>query len=46
MPCQLLGEVHLQFYASYDSNRMEEQKQHHPGESIVPKPYDVKVGDS
>jgi len=46
MLCQLLGEVHRQFYASFDSNHTEEWTRHHTGKLIVPKPYDVKVSDN
>ncbi|KIM70352.1 hypothetical protein SCLCIDRAFT_101744 [Scleroderma citrinum Foug A] len=34
----LLGEVHREFYASYDSDRTEERERHHTG---ISKPYDV-----
>ena len=46
MLCQLLGEVHRQFYASYDSDHTEELTRHRTGKLISSRPYDVKVSDN
>ena len=43
---QLLGEVHRRFYVSYDTGHTEGWRQHHTPAPIVPKPYDVTVGES
>ncbi|KAL4069798.1 hypothetical protein V8B97DRAFT_634789 [Scleroderma yunnanense] len=38
----LLADVHRQFYASYDSDRTEDQRRYHTTTSLGSKPYDVK----